>query len=147
MRPFTVTRPEAIISSARRREVIPARAMIFCRRSSMEFAVSRPRGIQLSGNDADREELWLGVLAVAQFPEVIKERTGAWIYPQITGIDGRFAAQIHHGATASAGLAQGEHQIRLGGRAGVVADESSGVAMIVCTKKIIEQSGRALIDA
>jgi hypothetical protein len=48
-----------IISSARRRDVIPARAMIFCRRSSMELAASLPQDIQLSGNGADGEALRL----------------------------------------------------------------------------------------
>src|SRR5271154_4726750 len=83
--PFTVISPEVIISSARRREVIPARAIIFCRRSSIELAASLPQGIQLNGNGADGEALRL--LAVAQFPEVVEERTTAGIHRHLTGIN------------------------------------------------------------
>src|SRR3984893_15558470 len=38
MRPLTVTKPEAMSASAWRREAIPARAIIFCKRSSMAAA-------------------------------------------------------------------------------------------------------------
>src|SRR5208282_6824969 len=83
-RPFTVTRPETIISSARRREARPARAMIFCRRSSMWLAARAPRRLQLSRYLADGEALRR--LAVGELPDIIEERSGARIDGQVAGV-------------------------------------------------------------
>src|ERR1700728_2173552 len=117
-RPLTVTRPDRIISSARRREANPTRAIIFCRRSSIGV------DLQHSGNgaDGDGRSTALRLLAMTQLPEVVKVGTGAGIDWQIARIGGRFSSEIDD-CLVPIGFSQREDEIRFGSGTDVVGNQ------------------------